>query len=76
MQKVKQPRPFYISAVVVLTDYLRAIWTLPKEDADYPKRWMLTKSELSRRIPKIVFRRKNRINKCERAIWQRRYWSI
>jgi putative transposase len=75
MQNVKQQHPFHIDAMVVLPDHLHAVWTLPKDDADYPKRWMLIKSGLSRCIPNIEHRRKSRINKGERGIWQRRYWE-
>jgi putative transposase len=75
VKKVKQQHPFHIDAMVVLPDHLHAIWTLPKEDADYPKRWMLIKSRLSRRIPKSEYRRKSRISKGERGVRQRRYWE-
>ena len=75
VKKVKQQHPFHIDAMVVLPDHLHAIWTLPKDEADYPKRWMLIKSGFSRRIPKNEYRRKNRITKGERGIWQRRYWE-
>ena len=75
MKKVKQQHPFDIDAMVVLPDHVHTMWTLPKGDADYPKRWMLIKAGFSRRIPKGEYRRKSRINKGERGIWQRRYWE-
>ena len=75
LKKVKLRHPFHIDAMVVLPDHLHSIWTLPKEDWDYPKRWMLIKSKFSRNIPKLEFRRKSRIAKGERGIWQRRYWD-
>jgi putative transposase len=75
VKKVKQQHPFNIDAEVVLQDHLHAIWTLPQSDADYPKRWMLIKSGFSRCIPKNEYRRKSRITKGERGIWQRRYWD-
>ena len=31
--------PFSVDAIVVLPDYLHAIWTLPLGDADYALRW-------------------------------------
>jgi len=37
-------RPFAIDAMVVLPDYLHAVWTLPSGDADYAGRWRLMKS--------------------------------
>jgi putative transposase len=75
LKKVKLRHPFHIDAMVVLPDHLHTIWTLPKEDSDYAKRWMLIKSGFSRNIPKLEFRRKSRIVKGERGIWQRRYWE-
>jgi putative transposase len=75
MKKIKQQHPFDINAMVVLPDHLHAMWTLPKDDADYPKRWMLIKSRFSRCIPITEYRRKSRMNKGERGVWQRRYWE-
>ena len=31
--------PFTIDAAIVLPDHLHAIWTLPKGDDEYSKRW-------------------------------------
>ena len=73
--KVKQNHPFDIDAIVVLPDHLHTIWTLPRHDADYPKRWMLVKSGFSRQIPNTEHRCQSRVNKGERGIWQRRYWE-
>ena len=75
MKKVKQRHPFHIDAIVVLPDHLHAMWTLPQDDADFSKRWILIKSRFSRHIPKNEYRRKSRIVKGERGIWQRRYWE-
>ena len=75
MKKVKQQHPFDIDAMVVLPNHVHTMRTLPKGDTDYPKRWMLIKAGFPRRIPKGEYRRKSRINKGERGIWQRRYWE-
>jgi putative transposase len=72
---VKQRHPFHIDAMVVLPEHLHAIWTLPDNDVDYPKRWRLIKSGFSRTIPKNERIHRSRQNKHERAIWQRRYWE-
>ncbi len=50
-------------------------WTLPPGDSDYPLRWLLLKTWFSRQIPPGERRRKSRIVKAERGIWQRRYWE-
>jgi len=34
-------------------DHLRAIWRLPHDEADYPKRWSQSKAGFSRELPKV-----------------------
>ena len=75
MKQGKQQHPIHIDTMVVLPDHLHALWTLPPDDTDYPKRWMLIKAGFSRCIPKNEYRRKSLINKGQRGIWQRRYWE-
>jgi putative transposase len=67
--------PFVINAMVVLPDHLHAIWTLPSDDSDFPLRWRLIKTWFSRNLPPGEHRRASRVDKGERAIWQRRYWE-
>lgn len=73
--EVKNRHPFVIDAFVVLPDHVHAIWTLPPGDADFAVRWMLIKTGFSRRIIPGERRSSSRIKKCERGIWQRRYWE-
>ena len=75
VSSVKQRHPFRIDAIVVLPDHLHAVWTLPEDDADYPKRWMLIKTSFSRLLPNREQRCASRKLKGERGIWQRRYWE-
>jgi len=75
LQRVKRAHPFRIDAMVVLPDHLHALWTLPRDDADFPTRWMLIKAGFSRQIPPSERRTPSRIAKGERGIWQRRYWE-
>jgi len=70
---VKKRHPFKLDALVLLPDHLHAIWTLPNNDRDYAKRWMLIKAGFSRRISKSEKINKSRQKKGERGIWQRRY---
>ena len=72
---VKKRHPFKLDALVILPDHLHTIWTLPDNDRDYAKRWMLIKAGFSRRIPKNEKISKSREKKGERGIWQRRYWE-
>ena len=39
IERVRTDMPFTIDAWVLLPDHLHAIWTLPKDDAAYGKRW-------------------------------------
>ena len=75
MRTVKAAHPLHLDAMVILPDRLRAVWTLPVGDGDYPMRWMLIKAGFSRRIPTGERRNKSRMTKGERGIWQRRYWE-
>ena len=75
MRYVLQRHPFRIDAMAVLPNHLHAVWTLPPDDADYPMRWRLFKTWFSRRIAPGEARRRSRVAKGERGIWQRRYWE-
>jgi putative transposase len=72
---IRRRHPFTIDAVVVLPDYLHAIWTLPDGDADYAMRWRLIKSAFSRALPSGERISASRAARAERGIWQRRYWE-
>ena len=74
-RKVRRRHPFVVEAIVILPDHLHAIWTLPQEDADFPLRWRLIKSEFSRDLPRQERISESRASKQERGIWQRRYWE-
>ena len=67
--------PFKIDAIVILPEHLHTIWTLPKGDNNYSKRWILIKSYFSRHIPKTESLSRSRKLKRERGVWQRRYWE-
>ncbi len=75
IKTVKDRHPFEINAAVVLPDHLHTIWTLPEDDCDYAKRWMLIKSSFSRALAKTEHINCTRIKKRERGIWQRRFWE-
>ncbi|MDR3487131.1 MAG: hypothetical protein P4M05_19775 [Bradyrhizobium sp.] len=44
--KTRERYPLTIDAVVVLPEYIHAVWTLPPDDADFSLRWRLIKSRL------------------------------
>ncbi len=74
-RKVKIAHPFDIDAIVILSEYLHCIWTLPPDDADYKTCWGLIKADFSRAIPFGERRTTSRVKRGERGLWQRRYWE-
>lgn len=75
VRKVRQAKPFHIDAWVVLPDHMHCIWTLPEGDSDYPARWKAIKIAFAKTIPRSELLSDTRLNRGERAIWQRRYWE-
>ncbi|MEW6352849.1 MAG: transposase [Pseudomonadota bacterium] len=75
IQEVKRRHPFHIDAIVILSDHLHALWTLPADDRDYPTRWTLIKAGFSRHIAPNEQRNASRLSKGDRGVWQRRYWE-
>ncbi len=75
IRSVRMAHPFEIIAAVILPEHLHMIWSLPKADADFPKRWNQIKGRFSRALPTGEQRGDSRANKRERGIWQRRYWE-
>ena len=71
----KARHPFTIDAIVILPDYLHAIWSLPEGDDDFASRWRLIKAAFSRELPPGEALSQSRSDKGERGIWQRRYWE-
>jgi len=67
--------PFETVAICVLPDHLHAIWALPPDDADYPRRWSLIKGAFSRGLPAATSRSQSKLLKRDKGIWQRRYWE-
>lgn len=67
-------RPFEVVAAVVLPDHLHCVWRLPEGDSDYATRWRHIKSLFSRSLP-VAGAASRRANRCERGIWQRRFWE-
>ena len=82
MRLVAVDHPFDIDAQVILPDHLHTLWTLPEGDTDFPTRWMLIKSNFTRRV-RVGLRKEPqpdlpsfaRISRRERTIWQKRYWE-
>ena len=74
-QKIATHRPFETVAICVLPDHIHALWTLPSDDHDYAIRWQSIKRGFSAGLPAAEGRSASKIKKCEKGIWQRRYWE-
>jgi putative transposase len=74
-QSVQRKYPFETVAICILPDHIHAIWSLPDNDSDFPKRWQLIKSGISRGVPAAVTRSASKAARREKGIWQRRYWE-
>ncbi len=73
---VRQEQPFVVDAWVLLPDHMHCIWTLPRGDANFSRRWGRIKAVVTkqlstgeRRVPSETGRR------WEGTIWQRRFWE-
>jgi putative transposase len=79
IRDVRLARPFDIDAIVVLTDHVHCIWSLPAGDVDYSKRWGMIKAGFTRHAmqsPKRVTPQKaSRVKRHEGENWQRRFWE-
>jgi putative transposase len=77
--KMRNEKPFDITAAVVLPDHLHFIWSLPPDDSNYSQRVsrlkvLFTRSLLRKRSLSVEIspsRRKHR----ESNVWQRRFWE-
>ena len=78
-QAVQERRPFDVVALCLLPEHIHCVWKLPKDDADYAKRWSLIKGGFTRRYiaqggaeaKQSESRREHRF----RGIWQKRFWE-
>lgn len=77
IRAVRLELPFAVVALVLLPDHLHAIWTLPPDDADYPRRWALIKRHIAREVRSSVKVRlpSSMTKRHEAGVWQRRYWE-
>lgn len=76
---VQKNHPFVIDAWVLLPDHLHCIWTLPLNDANFGKRWVMIKRFVTKQCGPDL-RRNDWMNESkwqrkECTIWQRRFWE-
>lgn len=75
VRATKARHPFHIDAWVVLPEHMHCLWTLPAGDADFALRWQVIKFAFAKRLPRTEARTATLKARCERGIWQRRYWE-
>lgn len=77
--ETQEKHPFTIDAWILLPDHLHCLWTLPKDDANFSKRWGIIKRKVSLACANqyknekwlTPSKRKHR----ESTLWQRRFWE-
>lgn len=74
---VRAELPFEVVALVLLPDHLHAVWTLPPDDSDYPRRWALIKRHIAQEARRLVTvpLPHSMAKRHETGVWQRRYWE-
>ncbi|TWT61066.1 REP-associated tyrosine transposase [Rubinisphaera italica] len=71
--------PFEMNAVVVLPDHIHTIWTLPRGDTNFSKRWGLIKSSFTKQwlehggMQRSISEARN--NEHRKGVWQPRFWE-
>lgn len=75
----RQEQPFKIDAIVLLSNHIHAIWTLPDDDFDYSKRWGVIKKHFTQSwlaqggAEANISTSKQRYHR--RGVWQRQFWE-
>ena len=64
---------------MLLPDHIHCIWSLPRNDCDFSKRWGLIKAMLTKQA-KVLLHREEWMDDSKRThrestIWQRRFWE-
>jgi putative transposase len=79
LRTVKSKRPFMLVALVLMPDHLHAVWTLPRGDSDYSRRWSQIKKTFTRLFlasgGSKGARCSSRLRRRDRSVWQRRFWE-
>ncbi|WP_417851919.1 REP-associated tyrosine transposase [Thalassoglobus sp.] len=78
-RECKQKYPFEINAIVVLPDHLHCLWTLPRGDHDFSKRWSIIKRNFTSNFLKTGGKEAAisdaQTKEGRKGIWQPRFWE-
>jgi len=72
-RKTLNAMAFQIDEIVVMPAVIHTVWTLPKGDADFSKRWRMLKSQFSRGLPAVEVDGPSDFKPYNRGIGQRRF---
>jgi len=79
IRRCQERWPFEINAIVLLPEHVHAIWTLPRGDAEYAKRWGWLKKEFTKSWLAAggveQQQTAGRIRDGRRGVWQPKYWE-
>ena len=67
IRRIRDLHPWQTDAMVILSDHLHAIWTLPDSDTDYTSRWRMMKALFTRTLRDRAA--------TDHTPWQSRYWE-
>jgi putative transposase len=79
MRSVAQELPYETAAIVLLHDHLHCVWTLPRGDSDFSRRWREIKGRFTKswleyhESERPITLSQNA--RGHRGIWQRRFWE-
>ncbi len=78
-REVGRSHPFETRAIVLLPDHLHCLWTLPRGDDDFSRRWKRIKRDFT--VEWLGSGGQQRIitssqrDRGTRGVWQRRFWE-
>ena len=79
INRVREKRPFFINAFVLLPDHCHCLWTLPQNDRDLSTRLRFIKTDVTRHygtdLELTLDLSASRLKRQERNLWQRRFWE-
>ncbi len=79
LREAQQRWPFRVEAMVLLPDHLHAMWSLPRGDLAYSKRWGWIKKEFTQAYLRAGGTQQvvssSRSDHRRSGIWQRKFWE-
>ncbi len=79
LRECRRAWPFSINAIALLPDHVHSIWTLPRNDDEYSKRWAWIKGQFTNRWLQLGGEQtpitEGRKRDGRRGVWQPKFWE-